>query len=238
MSDPIRLQIPDLFVTHRVRPISADAAVDHDPSASSLASSTHEYSIPVVYSSEVPSDDVTLLPLADSELAMALGERTGASMRPSCTHLVHARPRSRHYSVYISRLVCCVSSQADRSTLARLPSQDALSLPLTTVEIVLLCDDFVLGRSIVPPHAACVRPTLMRWDPSAPLSIENSVVGEMMEGYVDALGEPIDSARFDNGIVIWSSEEVSGVEAARVAQALINTLPVLDTYSFPRIRYR
>jgi hypothetical protein len=40
------------------------------------------------------------------------------------------------------------------------------------------------------------------------------------QGYVDALGEPIDPARFDNGIVIWSSEEVWGVEAARVAQAL------------------
>ncbi|KAH9971479.1 hypothetical protein BGW80DRAFT_442368 [Lactifluus volemus] len=55
------------------------------------------------------------------------------------------------------------------------------SLPLTTVEIVLLYDDFVLGRSIVPPHAACVRPTLVRWDPRAPLSLENSAVGDMME---------------------------------------------------------
>ncbi|KAH9971495.1 hypothetical protein BGW80DRAFT_1320386 [Lactifluus volemus] len=50
------------------------------------------------------------------------------------------------------------------------------------------------------------------------------------ESLVDALGEPIDPAWFDNGIVIWSSEEVSGVEAARVAQALTNTLQFLDTY--------
>jgi hypothetical protein len=37
-------------------------------------------------------------------------------------------------------------------------------------------------------------------------------------GYVDTLGEPIDPARFDTGIVISSSEEVWGIEA-RVAQA-------------------
>ena len=85
----------------------------------------------------------------------------------------------------------------------------------------------------------------MRWDPRAPLSLENCVVGEMKEvsralsrvfavpdegavyeelgvapphDYVDALGEPIDPARFDNRVVIWSSEEVWGVEAVRVAQ--------------------
>ncbi|KAH9971486.1 hypothetical protein BGW80DRAFT_1561503 [Lactifluus volemus] len=88
------------------------------------------------------------------------------------------------------------------------------SLPLMTVEIVLLYDDFVLGRSIVPPHAGALGPpcgpqhqNLCRWG------------GEGSIGYVDALGEPIDPARFDNGIVIWSSE-VWGVDAARVARAL------------------
>lgn len=42
-------------------------------------------------------------------------------------------------------------------------------------------DDFALGRSIVPPYAACVRPALIRWDPRAPLSLENCVVAEMKE---------------------------------------------------------
>ncbi|KAH9971571.1 hypothetical protein BGW80DRAFT_1561572 [Lactifluus volemus] len=101
---------------------------------------------------------------------------------------------------------------------------------------------FSLGRSIVPPHAARVRPALVRWDPRAPLSLEICVVGEMKEvsrvfampeedavyeeivglnraqGYVDALGEPIDPARFDKGIVIWSSEEVWGAGVSRVLQ--------------------
>jgi hypothetical protein len=116
----------------------------------------------------------------------------------------------------------------------------------------LLYDDFALGRSIVPPHAACVRPALIRWDPCAPLSLENCVVAEMKdvvratwevflvslvsdederfwcpdpsiappEHYVDALGEPIDSALFPKGLMITkSSEKVWGVEAARVAQS-------------------
>ncbi|KAH9956578.1 hypothetical protein BGW80DRAFT_1257653 [Lactifluus volemus] len=39
------------------------------------------------------------------------------------------------------------------------------------------------------------------------------------QGYVDALGEPINPARFDNGIIISSSEEVWGIEAARVTHA-------------------
>jgi tRNA threonylcarbamoyladenosine dehydratase len=47
-----------------------DADPDDDPSALSPASSAREYSISVVYSSEVPSDDVMLLPLASSELNM------------------------------------------------------------------------------------------------------------------------------------------------------------------------
>jgi hypothetical protein len=38
------------------------------------------------------------------------------------------------------------------------------------------------------------------------------------QGDADALGEPIDPTRSDNGIVIWSSEEVWGVEVARVVQ--------------------
>ncbi|KAH9971599.1 hypothetical protein BGW80DRAFT_1561593 [Lactifluus volemus] len=48
-------------------------------------------------------------------------------------------------------------------------------------DIALLHGDFALGRSVVPPHAACVRPAQVRWDPRTPLSLENYVVGEMEE---------------------------------------------------------
>ena len=118
---------------------------------------------------------------------------------------------------------------------------------MTTADIALLYDDFALGRSIVPPHAACVRPALIRWDPHSPLSLENCVVAEMkdvvraMSGvfavseesgrnepipdfspphdYVDAIGEPIDGALLPAGVVYKSPEEAWGIEAARVVQS-------------------
>ncbi|KAH9971515.1 hypothetical protein BGW80DRAFT_443313 [Lactifluus volemus] len=40
---------------------------------------------------------------------------------------------------------------------------------------------FFTRGSIVPPHAACVWPALMRWDPRSPLSLEHCVVGEIKE---------------------------------------------------------
>jgi hypothetical protein len=39
-----------------------------------------------------------------------------------------------------------------------------------------------------------------------------------LQGYVDMLGEMIDPALFDNGILLSSSKEVWGIEAARVSQ--------------------
>ena len=129
------------------------------------------------------------------------------------------------------------------------PSTCCSSLPLTTGDIALLYDDFALGRSIVPPHAACVRPALIRWDPYAPLSLENCVVAEMKDvvratkdvflvtdegsrhepdpnasppqGYVDAIGEPIDGALFPQGAVFKSPEDAWGVEATRIVQSRI-----------------
>ena len=88
-SDPTRIQIADLSATHydplarsvrqRLRavlsrsspptpPSGPDPDTDSDPDAVSPSSTVSEYSIPVVYSTEVPGD-VTLLPLADAELA-------------------------------------------------------------------------------------------------------------------------------------------------------------------------
>ena len=88
-SDPTRIQIADLSATHydplaravrqRLRavlsrsspptpPSDSDRDTDLDPDATSPPSTVSEYSIPVVYSTEVPSN-VGLLPLADAELA-------------------------------------------------------------------------------------------------------------------------------------------------------------------------
>ncbi|KAH9974461.1 hypothetical protein BGW80DRAFT_1491956 [Lactifluus volemus] len=280
-SDPTRIQIADLSATHydplaravRQRPSSsADADADDDPSSvPSPASSTREYSIPVVYSSEVPGDDVTLLPLASSELAKDSVDELAPLRDFRVRILPVLGPLPAIFGLHIATYVLCelVARPIERplpvrhrkklyermwKDLLHRESRTASrvnksisnysSLPLMTADIALLYDDFVLGRSIVPPHSACVRPALVRWDPRAPLSLENCVVREMKgiaisrvfaipdadavyedplgfnraKGYVDALGEPIDPARFRNGVVIWSSEEVWGVDAARVAQ--------------------
>jgi tRNA A37 threonylcarbamoyladenosine dehydratase len=89
-SDPTRIQIADLSATHydplaravrqRLRAVlsrSSPPTPPSDPTATPIQTRTaqprrpstvSEYSIPVVYSTEVPGD-VALLPLADAELA-------------------------------------------------------------------------------------------------------------------------------------------------------------------------
>ena len=118
------------------------------------------------------------------------------------------------------------------------------TLPLTTADIALLYDDFALGRSIVPPQASCVRPTLVRWDPRELLSLGNCVVAEFKEAE-RAVGSVFATPQFgeerDDGIptdglpphdlvdaltphsfvfrLFTSPEELWGVEATRIAQA-------------------
>ncbi|KAH9974445.1 hypothetical protein BGW80DRAFT_181570 [Lactifluus volemus] len=166
------------------------------------ASSTREYSIPVVYSSEVPSDDVTLLPLASSELAKGSVDELAPLRDFRVRILLVLGPLPALFGLHIATYVLC--ELAGRPIERPLPVRhrkklyermwkDLLhresciagkqinSLPLTTADIALLYDDLALGRSIVPPHSACVRSTLVRWDPRALLSIENCIVGEMKE---------------------------------------------------------
>ncbi|KAH9971581.1 hypothetical protein BGW80DRAFT_1228292 [Lactifluus volemus] len=68
---------------------------------------TREYSIPVVYSSEVPSDDVTLLPLANSELAKGSVDE----LAPLCDFRVHILPVfgliSAHFGLHIATYALC-----------------------------------------------------------------------------------------------------------------------------------
>ena len=275
----------------------AEAEIDSSSPNSMTTTTTaaREYSIPVVYSTEVPSD-VALLPLADAELAKGsvdelaplrdfrvrilpvlgplpglfglhiasyvLCEIAGRPLeRPLPVRyrkkmyermwkdLLHRESRIAHKQIKCVRalyLPCpkliiiscvCVCVRAVYST-----------LPLTTADIALLYDDFALGRSIVPPHAACVRPALVRWDPRAPLSLENCVVAEMkevervmwnvfavpeagivypvgsrpdMDDYVDALGDPIYRDTAPSRFIIRSPEEVWGIEASRIAQSRI-----------------
>ena len=277
----------------------AEAEIDSSSPNSMTTTTTaaREYSIPVVYSTEVPSD-VALLPLADAELAKGsvdelaplrdfrvrilpvLGPLPGLFGLHIASYVlceIAGRPLERPLPVRYrkklyermwkdllhreSRIAGIARKQIKCVRALVFPSSkvnDHLlcvcvvyisTLPLTTADIALLYDDFALGRSIVPPHAACVRPALVRWDPRAPLSLENCVVAEMkevervmwnvfavpeagivypvgsrpdMDDYVDALGDPIyRDTPAPAAFIIRSSEEVWGVEAARIAQSRI-----------------
>ncbi|KAI0298372.1 hypothetical protein B0F90DRAFT_1862035 [Multifurca ochricompacta] len=186
-SDPTRIQIADISATH------------YDPLA--RASTTREYAIPVVYSTEVPSD-VALLPLSDSELAQGAVDELAPFRDFRVRILPVLGPLPALFGLHIATYVLCELAGRPlerplpvrhRKKLyermwkdllhreSRIARKQINTLPLTISDISLLYDDFALGRSIVPPHVACVRPALVRWDPRAPLSLENCVVAERKE---------------------------------------------------------
>lgn len=51
-------------------------------------------------------------------------------------------------------------------------------LPLDEDDVSFLLEDLHRGRSVLPPHLVPTRPTLVRWDPAAPVTPENVVVME------------------------------------------------------------
>lgn len=115
------------------------------------------------------------------------------------------------------------------------------TLPLSQTDIALVFEDISLGRSIVPPHASCARPALLRWDPARPLSLENCVVAEFKEAElavqdVFGVGAQVEESAVDGGEAavdahgevlqrrarsptgVWG-EEVAGVVQKRLAEA-------------------
>jgi len=191
---------PSAFTS--AKPDTEEEVIDApSPGPGSTPTMTTEYTIPVVYSTEVPSD-VTLLPLAESELAKGAVDELAPLRDFRVRILPVLGPLPALFGLHIATYVLCELAGRPlerplpvrhRKKLyermwkdllhreSRIARKQINTLPLTTADIALLYDDFALGRSIVPPHAACVRPALMRWDPRAPLSLENCVVAEMKE---------------------------------------------------------
>ncbi|KAI0259995.1 hypothetical protein BC834DRAFT_942561 [Gloeopeniophorella convolvens] len=264
-SDPTRIQIADLSATH-YDPL-ARAVRQRLRAVLAPTHPQHTYSIPVVYSTEPPSD-VRLLPLADAELARG-GVDELAPLRDFRVRILPVLgPLPALFGLHAATYVLCALAGRPlerplpvrhrkklyermwkdllhrESRIARRPIN---TLPLTTDDIALLLDDFALGRSVLPPCATCARPTLVRWDPRAPLSLENCVVAEMRDaeravrevfgvpgeggpttapasgppsGLVDATGEPV-QADGEAWVETRTPEEVWGAEAAHVAQLRI-----------------
>jgi hypothetical protein len=214
-----------------------------------------EYSIPVVYSTEVPSD-VALLPLADAELAKGsvdelaplrdfrgrilpvFGPLPGLFELHIASYMVYeiagrllerplpVRRRKRLYERMWKDLLHreLRANKSSPSPCLYFPRPKLMiilcvymcgiisTLPLTTTDIALLYDDFALGRSIVPPHAACVRPdssarTMGPACTNQPRELRRGrderggaygagvlcevVPPQDVDDYVDALGDPI-----------------------------------------------
>ncbi|KAH9974474.1 hypothetical protein BGW80DRAFT_1458523 [Lactifluus volemus] len=150
----------------------------------------------MVYSSEVPSDDLTLLPLANSELAMGSMDK----LAPQRNFRVRILPVHSPLSAFFDPCV--------------------VSLLLTTADVGLFYDDFALGRSIVPP--ACMRAGIEEVSrtisrvfamPGEDAVYEEIVCFNRVQGYVDALGEPIDPALFDNGSLSGAPRRRGGIFA-------------------------
>ena len=83
----------------------AEAEID-SPSPNSTTASAREYSIPVVYSTEVPSD-VTLLPLADAELAKGAVDELAPLRDFRVRILPVLGPLPGLFGLYIASYVLC-----------------------------------------------------------------------------------------------------------------------------------
>ncbi|KAF8497383.1 hypothetical protein F5888DRAFT_1794308 [Russula emetica] len=160
-SDPTRIQIADLSATH------------YDPLARAVP---REYSIPVVYSTEVPSD-VALLPLPDAELTKGSVDELAPLRDFRVRILPVLGPLPGLFGLHIA-------------TYGR-----PLERPLPVRHRKKLYER--MWKDLLHP--------LIRWDPRAPLSLENCVVAEMKEV----------------GRAMQSPEEVWGTEASHVAQSRI-----------------
>ena len=90
-------------------------------------------------------------------------------------------------------------------------------LPIDEDDVALVFEDLYRGRSLLPPHDVPTRPTLVRWDFTRPLSIENCIVLEHKDAEKHAetcLGAKSAAAGRD----LWG-KEVEEIVQRRVTEA-------------------
>jgi len=54
-------------------------------------------------------------------------------------------------------------------------------LPIDEDDVCLIFEDVYMGRSLIPPHNVPSKPTLVRWDPLKPVTLENCVPMDLGE---------------------------------------------------------
>ncbi|KAJ6545462.1 hypothetical protein B0H19DRAFT_1266895 [Mycena capillaripes] len=188
--DPTRIQISDISCTV-YDPLAR--AVRRRLRLQGVASG-----IPVVYSTEVPSD-VKLLPLPEDEFQKGPVKELGVFDDFRVRILPVLGPLPSIFGLHIATYVLCelagkpianpLPIKNRRKLYERLlrdlqqreakrigPGALVGRIPLDEDDVALLFEDLHRGRSVLPPHAVPVKATLVRWDPARPLGVENVVV--------------------------------------------------------------
>ncbi|KAJ7733370.1 ubiquitin-protein ligase molybdopterin-converting factor [Mycena olivaceomarginata] len=195
-SDPTRVQIADI------------ANTVYDPLARAVRQRLRRLGVPagvpVVYSTEVPGE-VGLLPLPEEEFKKGKVGELGVLDEWRVRILPVLGPLPAIFGLHIATYVLSELAGKplanplaikNRRKLYEGMLRDLLAreakragtlvgrIPLDEDDVALLFEDVHRGRSVVPPHAVPVKPTLVRWDPARPLGVENVVVMDAGEAGV------------------------------------------------------
>lgn len=195
-SDPTRIQISDISNTFE------------DPLARSVRRRLRlegiESGIPVVYSTEKPSD-VKLLPLPQDEFEKGNIHELGAFDDFRVRILPVLGPLPALFGLHIATyIVCDIAGKPiphplpvkNRGKLYEKLARDLLNrenrltggtvskLPISEQDIAYIFEDLHRGRSTIPPHAILPRPQLSRWNIHEPLTPQNCVVLSHQEAQV------------------------------------------------------
>ncbi|CAA7266262.1 unnamed protein product [Cyclocybe aegerita] len=231
--DPTRIQISDISYTI------------YDPLARSVRRRLRllgvDSGIPVVYSTEVQGD-VKLLPLPEEEFQKGPVKELGAFDDFRVRILPVLGPLPSIFGLNIATYILC--ELADRPISNPLPIKNRRKLyerlyrdllhreikiaghqinrlPIDEDDIALIFEDIHRGRSIVPPHDVPTRPTLVRWDPRRPLSVDNCVVFELndAEKHVRECWAPDGTAKEDTTPEKLWGERVNEIVQRRAEEA-------------------
>jgi hypothetical protein len=182
--------------------------------------------IPVVYSTEVPGD-VKLLPLPEDEFQKGNVKELGVFDDFRVRIMPVIGPLPAIFGLNIATYICC--ELAGRPILNPLPVKNRRKLyerllrdllhreskftglplnrlPIDEDDVALIFEDMSLGRSVIPPHDVPSRPTLIRWDPSHPLTVDNCVVMEHKDAEQHEKSIRLTSGGFEDPVHIWGVE--------------------------------
>ncbi|KAF6751679.1 ubiquitin-protein ligase molybdopterin-converting factor [Ephemerocybe angulata] len=235
--DPTRIQISD--ISHTI----------YDPLARSVRRRLRllgvSSGIPVVYSTEVPGD-VKLLPLPEEEFQKGPVKELNAFDDFRVRILPVLGPLPAIFGLNAASYILCemagkpinnplpiknrkkLYERMYRDLLRReekLAGEPLTRLPIDEDDVALVFEDLYRGRSAIPPHEVPARPTLVRWDYTKPLSVENCIVLDHKdaEKHFEACSGL--AAERKQGVDLWGAETEEVVkrraEEARKAMAWV-----------------